>query len=109
MWFKQLKLFETNLQQNYDLLEEQLSKIPFNECKFNTPFTAGWIPPIDEENDILVHEYKNYQMENEHLKSRIKTLEDILSRYKQEDDERNKKAQAMFKEVFKPSQVLTNY
>ena len=62
MWFKQLKLFETNLQQNYDLLEEQLSKIPFNECKFNTPFTAGWIPPIDEENDILVHEYKNYQM-----------------------------------------------
>lgn len=47
-------------------------------------------------------------MENEHLKAKIKNLEDILARYKQEDDIRNQKAQAMFKEVFKPSQVLSS-
>lgn len=47
-------------------------------------------------------------MESEHLKSKIKSLEDILNRYKDEDNERNKKAQAMFKEVFKPSQVLSS-
>lgn len=51
---------------------------------------------------------KNFTMENDHLKTKIKNLEDTLSRYKEEDDTRNKKAQAMFKEVFKPSQVLTN-
>ena len=47
-------------------------------------------------------------MDNEGLKSKIKLLEDTLERYREEDDSRNKKAQALIKEVFKPSAVLAN-
>lgn len=64
MWFKQLKVFEviSSIQLNTDFLEEQLEKKSFTPCGSNTPFIAGWVAPIDEENEILVHEYKNYQM-----------------------------------------------
>lgn len=39
---------------------------------------------------------------------RIKGLEDVLKRYREEDETRNRRAQDMIKEVFKPSQVLSN-
>jgi len=51
---------------------------------------------------------KNYQSEVENLKTKIRNLEDILKRYKEEDEIRNRKAQDMFREVFKPSQSLNN-
>jgi len=49
---------------------------------------------------------KNADMEKEQLKSKLKSLEELLARYKEEEDDRNKRAQAMFKEMFKPSTVL---
>lgn len=51
---------------------------------------------------------KNYQSEVDGLKAKIKNLEDILKRYREEDELRNRKAQDMIKEVFRPSQVLGN-
>ena len=47
-------------------------------------------------------------MESEHLKIKLKTLEDIVKRFKEEDEMRNAKAQAMLKEYFKPSAVLNS-
>lgn len=49
---------------------------------------------------------KNIQMERDQLKLKVNSLEDIIDKYKEEDDSRNKKAHAMIKEVFKPSNVL---
>lgn len=46
-------------------------------------------------------------MENEHLKAKLKSLEDILQRIREEEDTRNRKAQDMIKEVFKPSVALS--
>ena len=49
---------------------------------------------------------KNSDMEKEQLRSKLKNLEELVQRYKEEEDDRNKRAQAMFKEMFKPSTVL---
>jgi hypothetical protein len=51
--------------------------------------------------------FKNIQMERDQLKLKVNSLEDIIEKYKEEDDSRNKKAHAMIKEVFKPSNVLS--
>lgn len=48
------------------------------------------------------------QSEIDNLKMKVKNLEDILKRYREEDEIRNRKAQDMIKEVFKPSQILNN-
>lgn len=48
------------------------------------------------------------QSEIDSQKMKIKGLEDILKRYREEDEIRNRKAHDMIKEVFKPSQVLNN-
>jgi hypothetical protein len=51
---------------------------------------------------------KNYQIECELLKSKLKSLEDTVQRFKEEDEMRNSRAQAMIKEYFKPSVALSN-
>ena len=58
----------------------------------------------EAENEINL---KNAKMENEHLKAKLKSLEDILQRIREEEDTRNRKAQDMIKEVFKPSVALS--
>ena len=58
---------------------------------------------MDAEYEINI---KNVQMERDQLKQKVKALEDIVEKYREEDDSRNKKAHAMMKEVFKPSNVL---
>lgn len=62
MWFKQIQVFQiiSHMPRNENILEEQLEKIEFAPCKTNTPFTSGWVCPIDEDDDYLVHSYKNY-------------------------------------------------
>jgi len=61
MWFKQIKVFKiTSTVPKEDFLENQLEKLEFEACKANTPMTSGWVAPIDEEDDYLVHSYKNY-------------------------------------------------
>lgn len=60
---------------------------------------------LKAENQINV---KNMQSEIDSQKMKIKGLEDILKRYREEDEIRNRKAHDMIKEVFKPSQVLNN-
>lgn len=42
------------------------------------------------------------------MKSKINILEDTINKIKEEDNERNKKVQAIFKEFLKPSQILAN-
>ena len=51
---------------------------------------------------------KSYQSEIENLKSKVKMLEETIQRYKEEDEIRNVKAQAMIKEYFRPSSVLNS-
>lgn len=60
---------------------------------------------LKAENQISV---KNMQAEIDSQAMRIKGLEDVLKRYREEDETRNRRAQDMIKEVFKPSQVLSN-
>jgi hypothetical protein len=42
------------------------------------------------------------------LKTKVKMLEETIQRYKEEDEIRNVKAQAMIKEYFRPSSVLNS-
>ena len=51
---------------------------------------------------------KSHQNECETLKSKVKMLEETIQRYKEEDEIRNIKGQAMIKEYFRPSSVLNN-
>ena len=51
---------------------------------------------------------RSMQMDNEQLKSRLQSLEDIIKRYKEEDESRTRKAHDMLKDVFKPSAVLAH-
>lgn len=60
---------------------------------------------LKTDNEISV---KNMQSEIDSLKMKIRGLEDILKRYREEDEIRNRKAHDMIKEVFKPSHVLNN-
>ena len=63
MWFKQIKIFEVISPIDQIIsLEEQLERLIFEPCGTNTPFTAGWVTPTNEEEGILVHDYKNYKM-----------------------------------------------
>lgn len=63
MWFKQIKAFEILGPINeIASLEEQLEKLTFEPCSTHMPFAAGWFAPLDEEEDMLVYEYKNYKM-----------------------------------------------
>ena len=79
---------------NENILEEHLEKLIFKSCGSNTPFTAGWIEPIEEDEDTYVHAYKNYllfclQIEEkvlpayvvrQELKARIKEIESTKDR-----------------------------
>lgn len=49
---------------------------------------------------------QNYSFDNEKLMTKIKNLEETIDKFKQEDTERNKKVQAIFREIIRPSQVL---
>jgi hypothetical protein len=49
---------------------------------------------------------KSVESDRDQLKLKLKSLEEIVDKYREEDDTRNKKAHAMIKEVFKPSTVL---
>lgn len=96
MWFKQIQVFHVtgSIPKNDEVLEEQLEKMVFEPCRANTPMTAGWVAPIDEEDEALVHSYKNYrlfclQLEEkvlpsyvirQELKDRIKEIESIQQR-----------------------------
>ena len=65
MWFKQLQVFNIrgSIPKNSDDLETQLEELVFERCKAHTPFTAGWAPPLDEEDDeALVYDHKNYRL-----------------------------------------------
>ena len=65
MWFKQIKAFEILGPINeIASLEEQLEKLIFEPCSTHMQFAAGWFAPLDEEEDLLVYEYKNYKMIN---------------------------------------------
>ena len=96
MWFKQIQVFQVtgSMPRNEDVLEEQLEKLAFSHCGPHTPFTAGWIAPIEEDDEVFVHSYKNYrlfclQIEEkvlpayvirQELKARIKEIESTQSR-----------------------------
>ncbi len=60
---------------------------------------------LEAENQI---DLKNFQMEEEKAKARIKMLETVLQNYKEEEEAKNMKMQAILKDVFKPSAVLAN-
>jgi hypothetical protein len=47
-------------------------------------------------------------MENEHLKMKLKSSDEILKKLKEEEDVRNKKGEIFIKEYFKPSTILNN-
>ena len=49
---------------------------------------------------------KNFQIEDEKAKQRIKTLENVVEGYKEEEEAKSRKLQSLLKDVFKPSQVL---
>jgi recombination associated protein RdgC len=95
MWFKQVQVFKvTSSIPKEDFLEAQLEKLEFEACKEHTPMTAGWVAPIDEEDNYLVHAYKNYflfclQIEEkvlptyviqQELKARLKEIEAVEQR-----------------------------
>ena len=96
MWFKQVQIFQVinSMPHNEGVLEEQLEKLGFEPCKANTPYTYGWISPVDEDDEYLVHSYKNYllfclQIEEkvlptyvirQELKERIKEIESSQQR-----------------------------
>jgi recombination associated protein RdgC len=96
MWFKQIQVFQvtSSMPRNEDVLEEQLENLAFSHCGPHTPFTAGWIAPIDEDDEIFVHSYKNYrlfclQIEEkvlpayvirQELKEKVKEIESIKNR-----------------------------
>ena len=71
---------------------------------FLSIFTEYFYLELEAENEINL---KNAKMESEHLKAKLKSLEDILQRIREEEDTRNRKAQDMIKEVFKPSVALS--
>jgi recombination associated protein RdgC len=65
MWFKQLQVFNVrgSIPRNSEDLEAQLEKVVFERCKAHTPFTAGWVAPLDEEDDeALVYSHKSYRL-----------------------------------------------
>lgn len=64
MWFKQVQAFQitTSIPRSAEVLEEKLGKMIFEPCRANTPFTAGWAAPIDEDDETLVHAYKDYRL-----------------------------------------------
>ena len=63
MWFKQLQVFNVSgsIPRNSEDLEAQLEKIAFERCKAHTPFTAGWVAPIDEEDGEDDHHHGRLQ------------------------------------------------
>jgi recombination associated protein RdgC len=62
MWFNQVQIFQviSSMPRDEGILEEQLDKLEFEPCKANIPMTSGWITPFDEDEEYLVHSYKNY-------------------------------------------------
>jgi recombination associated protein RdgC len=96
MWFKQIQVFQilSHMPRNEGILEEQLEKLEFEPCRANTPMTSGWVAPIDEDDEYLVHSYKSYllfclQIEEkvlptyvirQELKERVKEIESTQQR-----------------------------
>ncbi len=64
MWFKQIQVFQIAgfIPRNDEMLEEHLEKITFEPCRANTPSTYGWVAPLDEVDETLVHSYKNHRL-----------------------------------------------
>ena len=64
MWFKQIQIFQiidpSPIDEN--ILENKLEQMEFEPCKANTPMTSGWVAPIEDDDDYLVHSYKNYRL-----------------------------------------------
>ena len=96
MWFKQIQVFQviSHMPRNENMLDEQLERLAFKPCGLNTPFTAGWFEPIEDDEDTYVYAYKNYllfclQIEEkvlpayvirQELKVRIKEIESTKDR-----------------------------
>ena len=68
-------------------------------------FFLFYLKELEAENQINT---QNFRMEEEKAKSRIKILENAVENYKEEEENRSRKMQAIMKEVFKPSQVLAS-
>lgn len=64
MWFKTINLFSLSSDLPYDpsALAEELSAYPFAPCTKVTPFSAGFVPPIGDENAPLVHGADGYML-----------------------------------------------
>jgi recombination associated protein RdgC len=65
MWFKQLQVFNVrgSIPRNGEDLRSQLETMVFEHCKAHSPFTAGWVAPLDEEDDEeLVYSHKGYRL-----------------------------------------------
>jgi recombination associated protein RdgC len=64
MWFKNFNLFSLSGDVPYDptALAEELSSYPFSPCSKVTPFSAGFVPPIGDEDGPLVHGADGYML-----------------------------------------------
>jgi recombination associated protein RdgC len=64
MWFKQIQIFQLSHWENYsrDQLIEKLEALYFRSCLPSMPSSAGWVSPIDEPEELLVRQVKDYQM-----------------------------------------------
>lgn len=62
MWFKTINFFSLVSPIPYDpvALAEELSAYPFSPCTRVTPFSAGFVPPIGDEEAPLVHGADGY-------------------------------------------------
>lgn len=64
MWFKNINVFSLSADIPYDpaALAEELSSYPFSPCSKVTPFSAGFVPPIGNEDAPLIHGADGYML-----------------------------------------------
>lgn len=64
MWFKQVQIFKLPkfLDTATERLISQLEPLQFTSCSLSMPYSAGWVPPIDEEGEPLVRALNGYVM-----------------------------------------------
>lgn len=61
MWFRQLQLFQFNEASSYtaENLTNKLEALAFQPCLPSFPASAGWVPPVEEENSALARGMKD--------------------------------------------------
>ena len=96
MWFKNIRYFSLVKSLTYtpNTLANKLEALAFTQCPKTLPFSAGWIPPSEEEYSSLVHAIKGYMMVclqienkilpaivvNQDLKEKVKEIESTQKR-----------------------------